>query len=326
MPRATSTSANWRAGWSGLGNGKARMRVILFGVLSLLVVVAIVGLLARKQLGARRPRRRRRDRGTGVMAAFGHAAAAGAAVPAGGAGRHAAGPAHARRTSERRGVHGPGAGRRRAWRWRPAKCRWAPWWSRTARSSAAAATRRSAATIRRRMPKSSRCAGRGAALGNYRLDGCELYVTLEPCAMCSGAMLHAAAAARGVRRRGPQDRRGRLGGRPVRRSRGSITRPQSQGGVLAAGMRRAADGLLPERAAQEARASAAPVARRCRAHAGGTLRRPARLPLGAALRQRPAVAGRPAHALPGRRSAARRASSPGCACTATRPGATCIAR
>ena len=30
-----------------------------------------------------------------------------------------------------------------------------------------------------------------AALGNYRLDDCTLYVTLEPCAMCSGAMLHA---------------------------------------------------------------------------------------------------------------------------------------
>lgn len=28
-------------------------------------------------------------------------------------------------------------------------------------------------------------------LGNYRLDGCTLYVTLEPCAMCSGATLHA---------------------------------------------------------------------------------------------------------------------------------------
>jgi tRNA(adenine34) deaminase len=28
-------------------------------------------------------------------------------------------------------------------------------------------------------------------LGNYRLEGCALYVTLEPCAMCSGAMLHA---------------------------------------------------------------------------------------------------------------------------------------
>lgn len=30
-----------------------------------------------------------------------------------------------------------------------------------------------------------------AVLGNYRLDGCELFVTLEPCAMCVGAMLHA---------------------------------------------------------------------------------------------------------------------------------------
>lgn len=28
-------------------------------------------------------------------------------------------------------------------------------------------------------------------VGNYRLLGCELYVTLEPCAMCAGAMIHA---------------------------------------------------------------------------------------------------------------------------------------
>ena len=28
-------------------------------------------------------------------------------------------------------------------------------------------------------------------LGNYRLPGCALYVTLEPCVMCSGAMMHA---------------------------------------------------------------------------------------------------------------------------------------
>jgi tRNA(adenine34) deaminase len=28
-------------------------------------------------------------------------------------------------------------------------------------------------------------------LGNYRLPGCALYVTLEPCAMCAGAILHA---------------------------------------------------------------------------------------------------------------------------------------
>jgi tRNA(adenine34) deaminase len=30
-----------------------------------------------------------------------------------------------------------------------------------------------------------------AHLGNYRLPGCELFVTLEPCAMCVGAMIHA---------------------------------------------------------------------------------------------------------------------------------------
>lgn len=28
-------------------------------------------------------------------------------------------------------------------------------------------------------------------LGNYRLSGCELYVTIEPCTMCLGAMVHA---------------------------------------------------------------------------------------------------------------------------------------
>ena len=31
----------------------------------------------------------------------------------------------------------------------------------------------------------------GIALGNYRLEGCDLYCTLEPCAMCAGAILHA---------------------------------------------------------------------------------------------------------------------------------------
>jgi tRNA(adenine34) deaminase len=31
----------------------------------------------------------------------------------------------------------------------------------------------------------------GRLLGNYRLPGCTLYVTLEPCAMCVGALVHA---------------------------------------------------------------------------------------------------------------------------------------
>jgi len=31
----------------------------------------------------------------------------------------------------------------------------------------------------------------GLALKNYRLENCTLYATLEPCAMCAGAILHA---------------------------------------------------------------------------------------------------------------------------------------
>ena len=31
----------------------------------------------------------------------------------------------------------------------------------------------------------------GKVIGNYRLPGSTLYVTLEPCSMCAGAMLHA---------------------------------------------------------------------------------------------------------------------------------------
>jgi tRNA(adenine34) deaminase len=31
----------------------------------------------------------------------------------------------------------------------------------------------------------------GAALGNHRLGGCDLFVTIEPCAMCAGALVQA---------------------------------------------------------------------------------------------------------------------------------------
>jgi tRNA(adenine34) deaminase len=31
----------------------------------------------------------------------------------------------------------------------------------------------------------------GRALGNHRLEGCEMYVIVEPCPMCAGALVHA---------------------------------------------------------------------------------------------------------------------------------------
>ena len=31
----------------------------------------------------------------------------------------------------------------------------------------------------------------GAAIGNHRLEECELFATIEPCAMCAGALVHA---------------------------------------------------------------------------------------------------------------------------------------
>jgi tRNA(adenine34) deaminase len=164
------------------------------------------------------------------------------------------------------------------------------------------------------------CAKRGAGLGNYRLDGCELFVTLEPCAMCSGAMLHARCARR-VRRARSEDRRRRLGARPVRRA---APEPPDRGRRRRAGrrLRRLLAGLLRQRAGRSA-----PGAHPLRDDA---LRTPderfaaCRAIPGAALRQRPAGAGRPAPALPRRRPPTR--PSPGCACTATRPGATCTAR
>ena len=44
--------------------------------------------------------------------------------------------------------------------------------------------------IRSATPRSWRCARRRRELGGWRLSGCTLYVTLEPCAMCAGALVH----------------------------------------------------------------------------------------------------------------------------------------
>ena len=173
------------------------------------------------------------------------------------------------------------------------------------------------------MPRSAPCARPRAALGNYRLDGCELFVTLEPCAMCSGAMLHARLA-RVVY--GAAD--------PKTGAAGSVVdlfaqprlnhQTQVQGGVLAQECGALLTGFF-RRAAQEARLSAQPLR-------DDALRTPEErfaglpgYPWAPHYVSRPAVAGRPAHALPGR-GAARTRRSPGCACTAIRPGATCTAR
>jgi tRNA(Arg) A34 adenosine deaminase TadA len=44
----------------------------------------------------------------------------------------------------------------------------------------------------------------GRKLRNYRLEGCDLYVTIEPCAMCAGAIVHARLRRTGVRSARPQ--------------------------------------------------------------------------------------------------------------------------
>ena len=60
-----------------------------------------------------------------------------------------------------------------------------------ARSSAAAAIAPSALTIPRRTLRFIALREAGLAVGNYRLLDCDLYVTVEPCAMCAGAITHA---------------------------------------------------------------------------------------------------------------------------------------
>ena len=50
----------------------------------------------------------------------------------------------------------------------------------------------------------------GLVLQNYRLIDATLYVTLEPCVMCAGAMVHSRIARSGIRRPRCQNRRGRV--------------------------------------------------------------------------------------------------------------------
>ena len=70
--------------------------------------------------------------------------------------------------------------------------------------------------LRSHRPRGGPRAARGRARdsGNYRLTGAILYVTVEPCLMCVGAIVHARVATRRLRRRRPEGRGGALAPRP----------------------------------------------------------------------------------------------------------------
>ena len=216
------------------------------------------------------------------------------------------------------------------WRWPrrwlpppPAKCRWARSWSRTALSSA----RGRNAPIGAHDPTAHAeiVALRAAArhLGNYRLDGCTLYVTLEPCAMCSGAMLHARLA-RVVY--GAPDPKTGAAGSVLNLFAEPRLNHQTRVEPLADADLAAACGALVDHFLQGATCDPCPSpARRCPAHTRRLLCRSARLPLGAALPQRPAQPGGSCACITSMKGRPMRLS-PGSACMATRPGATCTAR
>ena len=92
---------------------------------------------------------------------------------------------------ERRGVYAAGARARaaRAGRGRGPDRRRGR--ARRDGSSGKAGTGRSPRPTPPRTPRSRRCAPRPRSRSNYRLTGATLYVTLEPCDMCVGAMFHA---------------------------------------------------------------------------------------------------------------------------------------
>ena len=91
-----------------------------------------------------------------------------------------------------------------------------------------------------------------AALGNYRLEGCTLYVTLEPCAMCSGAMLHARVGR--VVYGAPDPRTGAAGSVVDLFSQPALNHhTQVQGGVLAQDCGALLQGFFQQRRAQQRR-------------------------------------------------------------------------
>ncbi len=95
-------------------------------------------------------------------------------------------------------------------------------------------------------------------LGNYRLPGCELFVTLEPCAMCSGAMLHARLAR--VVFGAPDPKTGACGSVVNLFEQAQLNHQTTiVGGVLAADCSAMLKDFFAERRAQGQRLAAAPI-------------------------------------------------------------------
>jgi tRNA(Arg) A34 adenosine deaminase TadA len=204
----------------------------------------------------------------------------------------------------------------------PARCRWVPWCR--AHGQVIGVGHNAPGGHHDPTAHAEIAALRAAAraLGNYRLDGCTLYVTLEPCAMCSGAMLHARLA-RVVF--GAADTKTGAAGSVLDLFAEPRINHQTQCARAACWrrMRRLAEQFFQHRR-EEARMNAVTAARRCAAHPGLALCRSARLPLAAALpADLPALDGLRLHYLD---EGPRDAPRPGCACMATRPGVTCTAR
>ena len=72
-----------------------------------------------------------------------------------------------------------------------ATCRSAPWSCAMAKCSRPATTSASSPATPQLTRRYWRCATRPQKIGHWRLDDCTLVVTLEPCAMCAGAMVNA---------------------------------------------------------------------------------------------------------------------------------------
>ena len=144
-------------------------------------------------------------------------------------------------------------------------CRSARWSCARARSSRRPTTSASCARTRPRTPRCSRCARRRARLGSWRVLDAVLYVTLEPCAMCAGAIVLA---------RVPRVVYGASD--PKAGACGSVLdvlgeprlnhRPEVAGGLLARGVRRRCSARSSPRGASRARQRArrTPAAQRSR--------------------------------------------------------------